>query len=90
MMGDEVTLAASEEPTMSLTIVSRNAISKVGLVRDGTTVWETVPTSANASAPFTTGVSYGEPLPASPTSYFWKITFDNGSAVWTSPIWFAR
>jgi len=23
-------------------------------------------------------------------SYYWKIDFDNGSAVWTSPIWFER
>jgi hypothetical protein len=23
---------------------------------------------------------------ASPTSYFWKLDFDNGSAVWTSPV----
>ncbi len=35
-------------------------------------------------------VPYGEALPGSPTSYYWKITFANSAVVWTSPIWFER
>jgi hypothetical protein len=90
MMGDAVTLAAGEDPAMTLTVTARARVTQVSVFRNGADVWDDAPASTATSAPFTASVSFGEPLPASPTSYFWKILFDNGSAVWTSPIWFER
>jgi hypothetical protein len=90
MMGDAVTLAAGEDPTMTLTVTSRARVTQVSVFRNGTNVWDDAPVASTSSAPFTVSVSFGEPLPASPTSYFWKISFDNGSTVWTSPMWFER
>ena len=90
MMGDSVALAAGEDPAMTLTVESRVQVTAVSLVRDGTTAWQSAPTSGTPSAPFAISVPYTEPLPQSPTSYYWKITFDNTAVVWTSPIWFDR
>jgi hypothetical protein len=90
MMGDSVTLTPGEEPAMTLTVVSRGPVTGVSVVRDGATVWQSSPSAASASGPYAVSVPYAEPLPASPTSYYWKVTFDNAAVVWTSPIWFAR
>jgi hypothetical protein len=90
MMGDAVTLAAGEDPAMTLTVTSRARVTQVSVFRNGTDVWDDAPVASTSSAPFPVSVSFGEPLPASPTSYYWRIDFDNGSAVWTSPVWFER
>jgi hypothetical protein len=90
MMGDSVVLSADEDPAMTVSVLSRAQVTAVSVVRDGATVWQSTPGSSTKSAPYAISASYGEPLPASPTSYHWKIAFDNSAVVWTSPIWFAR
>jgi hypothetical protein len=90
MMGDVVTLPAGEDPSMTLTVTSRARVTQFSLFRDTTDVWDDVPVATTSSAPFSIRASYAALLTASPTSYFWKVSFDNGSAVWTSPIWFER
>jgi hypothetical protein len=90
MMGDSVTLPEGEDPAMLLTVDSQNQVSAVTLLRDGAQVWQTAPASATSSAPYSVSVPYAQPLPKSPTSYYWRITFANTAVVWTSPIWFER
>jgi hypothetical protein len=85
-----VTLAASEDPAMTLTVESWAQVTGVSLLRDGATAWQIAPSPSATGAPYTVSVPYTEPLPKSPTSYYWKITFANSAAVWTSPIWFER
>jgi len=89
-MGDVVRLAAGEDPAMSVTVSSRAQVATASLVRDGSVAWQETPTSSTTAPPFAVTVSYSEPLPRNGTGYYWKIAFDNGSAVWTSPIWFDR
>ena len=90
MMGDSVTLAKDEDPAMTLTVQSSAHVTSVSLVRDGATAWQSGPASTTSSAPYIVSIPFTEPLPRSPTSYYWKVTFDNTAVAWTSPIWFER
>jgi hypothetical protein len=88
MMGDSVALTGDEAPQMTLTVESGSPVTAVTLLRDGAQLWQAAPASSTSTAPYIVSVPYGEALPGSPTSYYWKITFANSAVVWTSPIWF--